>query len=275
MAQMAAQSRFAEAAYAHLRGLLDRLASNPMVLRLANDGVRLSMAYLSLYMDAQGELSRQAVRQLFAGIGLSSPGRATALLMQLRLIKFIEPDPIQLDRRTKRYRPTAAMKKAFVDLMNMGLEATALLEPEAAGFIPQFEQPVFFKGFVLAIGDSFLKMFKNLEGQPRNMFADTTAGHLMLYRLMLDGREQTYPPRGELAFVSAALAREFKVARSHARRTFDRAADQDLIRYGTGYRSIMLAEPFRQHLGRLHAAMFINNLRCVHAAKAFALTQGL
>jgi hypothetical protein len=269
-AEMAAQPRFNDAVRAHLRGTLAMQASNPMVLRLANDGVRLLLAYLALYMDARDGLTRQAVRDLFGGIGLASPGRATAILMQLRLIKFIEPAAEQPDRRTKRYVPTAAMKTAFVELMTMGIEATALIEPDAAGFIPQFAAPAFFKGYALALGESMLTMLRRLEGLPRNMFTDATAGHLMLYRLVIGSQEAEYPPRGALPFAASPLAREFKVARSHVRRTFDRAAALALIRYGEGGRSIVLSEPFRTQLVNLHAAMFVNNLRCLWSAQDYA-----
>ena len=270
MAEMAANPRFTEAAFAHLRGSVGMLTTNPFALRLANDGVRFLLGLLSLYMDARGGLSRQAVREMFGGVGLSSPGRATAMLMHLRFINFIEPAAAQADRRTKFYVPTAGMKRAFIELTTMGLNSTAMLEPEAADFVPHFEEPRFFKGYVLALGESILAMFKRLEGEPRNMFADATAGHLMLYRIMLGTREDSYPPRDELPFVLTALAKEFRVARSHVRRTFDRAVTLGHLRYGHDGKSIVLSEPFRDHLTQHHAAMFINNLRCMAAARDYA-----
>ncbi|MBS0473502.1 MAG: hypothetical protein JSR60_20715 [Proteobacteria bacterium] len=270
IAAMSDLPRFSEAARMHLRGTLAMQASNPMVLRLANDGVRLMLAYIALYMDARGGLTRQAVRELFASLGLSSPGRAAALLMQLRLIKFIEVSPEQPDRRSKLYIPTAAMKSAFIDLMEMGLEATALLVPDASSFIPHFQEPVFFRGFVLSMGEGLVRMVQLQEGQPRNMFVDATAGHLMLYRLIMGSDETVYPPYGALPFVATALAKEFRVARSHVRRTFDRAAEREHIYFGPDHKTITLTEPFREHLAEIHAAMFLNNLRCISAAREYA-----
>lgn len=270
VALMLAQPHFSAATRAHLHGTLARQASNPMVLRLANDGVRLMLAYIALYMDARGGLTRQAVRELFASLGLSSPGRAAALLMQLRLIRFIEVAPQQPDRRSKLYVPTEAMKSAFIDLMDMGLQATAMVVPDAASFVPLFQEPVFFKGFVLAMGEAIVRMVQLQEGQPRNMFVDATAGHLMLYRLILGSSDEVYPPRDALPFVATALAKEFKVARSHVRRTFDRAAERAHILFGPDHKTITLTEPFREHLAEIHAAMFLNNLRCISAAREYA-----
>jgi hypothetical protein len=274
-AEMAAKPRFSEASRAHLGATLAMQAGNPMVLRLANDGVRLMLSYLSLYMDAKSGLTRQGVRELFTELNLSSPGRAAALLMQLRLMRFIEVAPEQPDRRSKRYIPTAAMKNAFIELMDMGLQITAMLEPEAASFVPLFQEPVFFKGFVLSMGTGLVRMIQRQDAAPRDMFVDATAGHLMLYRLILGVDEESYPPHGELPFVATALAKEFRVARSHVRRTFDRAAERGHIRYGEDHRSITLTEPFRAHLADLHAAMFVNNLRCIADAKEYARRQGV
>jgi hypothetical protein len=269
MAEMEAQPRFAEAAYGHIRESVALFGRNPIVSRLATDGVRLALGYLSLYMDARGGLTRQAVRELFGGLGLSSPGRAAAMLIHLRFINFIEPAREQPDRRTKLYVPTTGMKRAFSDLMKMGFEVTALVEPETANIIPQFEEPLFFKGFVLAMGEAILTMFQRLEGVPRNMLADTTAGYMMLYRLMLGGREDVYPPHGELPLELSALAKEFGVARSHVRRTFRHAVQLEHMRYSQDGKSVILCAPFREHLAQHHAAMFINNLRCIHQASEY------
>jgi len=266
IAEVAAKPGFTAATHAHIRDTLALHGSNPIASRLANDITRMILCYISLYLDAHDNLTRSAIRDLLSGLSLASPGRATAILMQLRLYKFIEPDPHQPDRRTRRYIPTQQMKKAFLELMSSGLQATALIEPETAALAQHLTDPLFFRGFTLALGDATLTMLRNLRGSERDMFADATSGYLMLYRLMLGGNEAVYPPRGPMPFARSALSREFKVSRSHVSRVFDTAARRGMVVYSSDRMEITLSETFRSAMARHHGAMFANNIRCMLSA---------
>jgi hypothetical protein len=266
MAEMAARPGFAAASTMHMRDLLAMIGTNPMASRLANDGARIMLGYLALYLDARGGLTPAAIRDTFAGLGISSPGRAIAILMQLRYYKFIEPDPHQPDRRSRRYVPTTAMIRAFIEMNAKGFLATAQVEPEAAAFARRLDDPAFLKAYILVLGESILAMVRSLKGVPRDLFADATSGYLMLYRLMLDANESVYPPRGAMRLARSALAREFRVSRAHVRRIFDLAETRGLIAYNADRSTVTFTEPFRRHLEGHHAAMFLNNFRCAQAA---------
>jgi hypothetical protein len=189
--------------------------------------------------------------------------------MQLRNIKFIELNPEQQDRRTRRYIPTPAMKQAFIELISMGMDASAFVEPDMAQIAPRLAEPLFVRAYALALGESVLVMLSNLKNMPRDMFADATSGYLMLYRLMVDANESgTYPPRGSLPVGRTALANEFRISRSHVRRVFENAAARGLVAYNADRTAITLTEEFRHDLVRYHAAMFLNNIRCAQDALA-------
>lgn len=270
--EMARQPRFAEAAYHHIRRSVEMQADNPMVSRLAKGFVPLVLGYLALYMAERGNLSRQAVRDLCSELGISSPGRAAAMVAHMRFIKFIEPDPNPVDKRTKLYVPTQGMKRAFIDVMSMGMEATELVEPQMAKTGPLLNEAQFFKGYVLALGDSFVELIRKNAGVEPDMFARASHGYFMIYKLVLGVSSAVYPPEGPLPFVKSALASEFKIARSHVGRTFDKAKKMGFVSYGEDRKSLTFEEPFRRQLVRNHAAMLLNNIRCVWMAHEY--TQG-
>lgn len=263
MAEMASRPGFVTASYAQLAGSLAMNSTNPMAARVANDLTRLFLGFIALYLDAQGGLTRTAIREMIARLNLASPGRSAAVLMQMRLYKLIEPDPYQPDRRTRRYIPTAMMKQAFTELILMGMNATAHVEPDVASLAEHFTDPLFVQGYAIALGESTIMMLRNLRDAERDMFADATAGYQLLYRLM-DGTSdrQHYPPRGALPFDRSALSRELKVSRSHVSRLFNTAAGRGLVVFGNDRATLRFSEPFVEHLVKSHAATFLNNIRC-------------
>src|SRR5262249_39659034 len=125
-----AQPRFTEACVLMVRNSVDRHFQSPIIARVTRDMRRFFAGFFVLYLEAQGELTLATIKALCRDMGLASPGRAATLLIQLRLIGFIIPDPVQRDRRARRYIPSPQMRACFQTFFRDTLEAAALIEPE-------------------------------------------------------------------------------------------------------------------------------------------------
>src|SRR5690242_9106947 len=102
---MIAHPRFPEACVRSAHNSLKRLEGNSVTARLAKDLSRVFYGIFALYLDARGELTLTGIQEFCVETGLASPGRAAAILLQLRMMGYVIRDPSPSATRRQRYVP--------------------------------------------------------------------------------------------------------------------------------------------------------------------------
>jgi len=246
---------------------LARNASDAILLRLAKDGSSMFFAIFALYLDARGGLTLSSIQQFCQDNGLQSPGRSAAILMQLRIMGFVERDTIQRDNRTRRYVPTARMKNAMVRFFKDALAAVSVVEPECAALVERLSEPDFFTAYVLHIGIALEHMLRRGNNPTFTLFVERNLGLSLLFAVTLTAEEgDEYPPRGTVRLSISELARGVSASRAHVTRLFRDAEELGLIRRDTKENTAVLTDKLRDELMRFHAGIFMGNASCAWRA---------
>ena len=127
--RMQAHPQFDAACLQIARYTLSVGETDPQIVRVMNDIQRLFLGFFVLYLDACGTITHAAIKQLCTELGFASIGRATAMLFHLRLSGFLIADPVQPDRRSRRYLPSPQTLRAFSRMFRGALECLAPIEP--------------------------------------------------------------------------------------------------------------------------------------------------
>jgi IclR helix-turn-helix domain len=230
-ALMIAQPRFAEACWTSVAFALQRYGRNPIMTRVAKDISRLFYGYLVIYLGARDAITLTAIRDICNEIGLASRGRAQAILFHLRAIGYLKPDPDHTDGRSRRYVPSAEMQSALRQVITDELRAFSVIEPEAGRAADRFDEPDFYKAFLLRFGEGIVDAMKIKPVRIVSLFAERNAGTLILCDIMDSAeRRDVYPPRGTLKMSVTDLAEKFDVSRSHVFRLLRDAEKQGLLK---------------------------------------------
>ncbi len=260
--------RFEDAARQSMRKSLARYARTPLMAHISKDVVRIFYGYFALALDAAGGLTLTGMQQLCKELGISSFGRAQAMLLHMRMIGFIAPNPETSDRRAKPYVPTQPMAAAFREVMIEEALSYAPLDPRLAELADLMNDPVFFSAYVIAIGEGLKNMIRHQRPNPIKLFAERNAGIIVLYKICDSAEEgDCYPPRGTLRISVAALSKSFGVSRSHIARLLSDAEANGYLRRNAHENTGMLNEPLRVELARAHAGTFIGISRAWTNAK--------
>jgi DNA-binding MarR family transcriptional regulator len=247
---------------------VDRWESSPEAAYIRKDVVRFFYAIFARYLDAGEEgLTFSSMRAICAKAGYGTQTRARAMLIHMRLIGFIKPDPDPVDRRVKRYIPSPAMKTAFQEALKAELTALALIAPEATPAITRLSEPQFFRVYIRTLGEGTIDILKQEKPNPTQLFARRDAGLLVLYRMLLSGEEgDVYPPRGPVQMSVAGLAKQFKVSRSHVLKLMRDAEEKNYLHRNSDDRTGALKEVLRRSVTEFHAMVFIGVAACAYRA---------
>lgn len=266
-ARMIAHPRFPEACVRSAHNTLDRFEGNPMVMRLAKDLSRIFYGIFALYLDARGELSLTSIQEFCVETGLTSPGRAAAILLQLRMMGFVARETAPSATRRRRYVPTPVMKDAVEDVFRAELMAMSLIEPDAAVGAQRLGEPEIFRHFILFLGNGFANIARRQDVNVISRFAARDGGMAILYQIATSGQEgDLYPPRGPVRISIRDLARRFNVSRSHVLRLLREVEELGLIRRDPNETTGYIDERLREGLKTLHAAVFMGVVSCIHRA---------
>lgn len=269
VAQFAAQPGFAEACRTTMRTALARANRDPVMARVTRDMSRLMYGYLVLYLDARNNgITLSAIQDFCSEIGLASPGRAAAILVHMRAIGYIKPNPTP-DRRTRGYVPSPEMKAALREAITGEARALALIEPEALRVAERLEDPAVFKAYLQRLGVSLANMMRTSTPGSIALFADRNAGMIVLFDILTSAAEDdVYPPRGTLNMSVTALAAKFQVSRSHVFRLLRDAEKGGYLKRNADEQTGTITEKFAADLIEFHAYVFMGISLCAH----FALT---
>ena len=188
-----------------------------------------------------------------------SEGRAAAVLAFLRLSGHVEAEGHPADRRITRLRPSPKLLEMVRTRIRSQIEAASLICPEVAPAIAQLDNPEFERRLYIDFLDKFISGMRLLAQAPQlRLFADRDVGVLVLLALSLDAdAADAMPPTGPMKLSIAALARRFRVSRTHILRMVrDAEAAGLLTRIGEKGEQVCFSPQLREGLRNLIAAMF-------------------
>lgn len=253
-----AHPRFEEAIRLSMHKSLVRYGQTPLMAHISKDVVRIFYGYFALALDAAGGLTLTGMQQLCKDLGISSFGRAQAMLLHMRMIGFITPNPETSDRRSKPYIPTPAMVSAFRAVMIEEALCYSIIDPRVAELVDLLNDPLFFGAYVLAISEGLKNMIRNQRPNPIKLFAERAAGMLILYKICQSAQEgDSYPPCGQVQISVAGLSKAFGVSRSHTLKLLRDAEANRYLSRNAEENTGLIAEPLRVELMRAHCAAFI------------------
>lgn len=227
----------------------------------SQDIFRLYYALFIVYLDLTGEVTRTRIEKFCAELGLASPGRVAAILRHLERIGYVALDPLQADRRSRRYRPTPALIEDFGGSQISELETLALLEPEAEDVIRNFYDPAGFRAYVLGFSAGIVSVIRQRDNNALSHFSDRNGGMGMLLEVMATAEEgDTFPPQGPLRISLAGLAKQMRLSRNHAFRLFKDAEAKGLLRRDG--RFVWLGETLRFQIALFFALLYAGLAGC-------------
>lgn len=265
---MIAQPRFEEAARLFFAQSQSRRDRFPEFSRVLKDTRRLLYGFMVLYLHARDGITLARIRQVCEEMNLASPGRAAAILVHMRMIGFVRPDPEQPNKREKRYLPTPELEGGIHRILHDDLRALSLIEPDAARAEQRLADPEFFRQFVLRGGEGLFNLRHTLIGT--TFFAERDAGLSILIDIVLSAEpDDVFPPKGPLRMSLKDLARRHGVSRAHVFRMFRDAEKLGLLTRDADTQTGTLGEETRTAVTAMAATMFIGySVCCEHALRA-------
>lgn len=228
IAEILDHPRFGDAMRHIARRALALMDAHPAHHRAFDDIGNFVLGMLALYLDATSGLTHRKLRELCGGAGVLSTGRATAILLRLRMIGYVRPvDDSQT--RVRRYAPTDTMLAMFKARFRIEFEAIEKFEPEVGKLLARFDEPEVFRMVCAGCGAFMYDAAKGRRPEYDVLTAvgGKRSGMVMIFHLFLaldDGG--AFPRPGKLDVNVAALAARLGTSRAHVLgllRDFERA----------------------------------------------------
>lgn len=266
-AHMMALPRFADACREAVSQSLERHQRHHRPSHAILDMSRFMYGYFVLYLDALGGVTLSRIQQLCSELGITSPGRAQAILIHLRAIGYVTRDTRSTNRRDRRYLPSTEMVTTLREAMMGELRALSLIEPEAAGLGERLAEPDFFRAYMIRVGEGAINAVKRRRQDTIQHFSDRNGGLIILFDIIASAQPgDVYPPRGRLRMSVSDLAKRYAVSRSHVFRIFRDAEAAGIITRDPTDSTGTLGETLRADLIRFHLFLFMGQAACCHYA---------
>jgi hypothetical protein len=255
-----AHPRFAAAARQLSRSMLDLAASDAALDGIMKDVGRFSAAGLAIYLDATGGLTLARMKELCALNTVVSPGRARALLLYLRFLRYVEP--VESSSRAARFAPTPALTAAYHTIMRTGIVAATQIEPGLGRLSNRLGDTSVMTRYIRISGALGLSLARGpMDNALWRVFLNRHAGTQILHALMLASDDDAhYPPKGAIAFSLTGLARRFHVSRPHVARLL-RTAEQEGLVVPAGEGRLAFTEAGRTAAAELLGVRLSNDLQ--------------
>jgi hypothetical protein len=236
-ARLTAHPDFDRAAHALAANMLEAAAANDALDGIFKDAGRYVAALWAMYAHVTGGLTLPRLKEICTASGLVSPGRARALLLYLRYLGYVESAG-RNQNKIARYAPTASFIVAWTNHLRAALKAVRLIEPAVDLVLRRLDESAVLETFARFQGEGLLAGAKNnlaMDSPYVRIFMNRHAGNQVIMLLATGGDDGTFPPRGPIAFSTAAVAKRFRVSRIHIKRMLDQAERENFLkRQGEG-----------------------------------------
>jgi len=259
-----------------------RFASNMLTegdSDLALDGIlkdagRNVAAMCAVCLHVTGGLTLPRLKTLCAGFGLTSPGRARALLLYLRYLGYVGAPQARARGEPAVYPAAPKLLATWRENQRAVLDAVAVIEPQIMDLIDLFDRPGVFESYAALLAEGFLATAPHFDVNTPyfSIFMHRHAGIQIVHFLLAHAADEAFPPLEPIAVSLSALAQRFGVSRSHVRRLFDAAEREGLIqRCNDG--AVLWAPAGRAALDKVFASQMTRFLAT--AARTMALRPDL
>jgi hypothetical protein len=219
--------------------------------------------------DPQSGLSPGSFKSFCARTGMCGEGRATAILAFMRLTGHLEAETHPADRRITRLRPSDKLLETMRSRLGAEFAAVAMICPEIAPAAEQLGS----REFEHQMSREFLTRFKIgarfIDHAPDlRLFVERDVGVMVLFALMLEADPaEPLPPANPVPLSIAALARRFRVSRTHVLRLIREAEAAGLMtRLGEKGEQISFAPKLQEGIKDFFAALFQLTALCAWRA---------
>jgi hypothetical protein len=230
---------------------------------------RFVLGVVALYMDATGGVTHRRLRELSGGAGITSAGRATAILWQLRRIGYVLA-VTDKNGKTERYVPTEEMRKAFRERFRLEYQAAAMIDPALNAVLERFDEPAFNRALMKELGEKAIDAVSQPfhEEFSVSRYSQRTAGMLVLFAILnaRDSGEGVFPQIGHVNFSIAQLAKQFEVSRSHVRRLLKELEKANYFKQDVSDGGGELKPLLRDEYEKYYCYNYIGLLNCGHHA---------
>jgi len=218
-AAVAATRRFA----ANMLRLCDE---DPRLCAVFKDAGRYIAAMSAAYLHNAGGLTVPLLKQICAGSGFLSPGRARAIIEFLRHIDYLRPEDEAA--RSPRYLPTERFLSAWRGHLQAALDAAAMIEPALGTLSARLDRPQDFEAFLAIQAGRLHALTQGPDPFPglRRAFLHPYAGSQILWVLISVG-----DGAADLRLPLSETASRFEVTHLHVRRLLKQADEEGLIVY--------------------------------------------
>jgi AraC-like DNA-binding protein len=253
---------FPHAIRAMSRNMLDAAAENRALDAIAKDGGRFVATIWALYLDATGGLTLPRLKEICASSGILSPGRARAVLLFLRHLRYIEVVREQKRGEPAHYRPTPGLIDTWNLLTRKRLEAARILEPALDHILSRLDDPKVRETMVRHEGGGLFSVTSSVDMKNPffDIFLHRHAGMQMLHTIMVSAEpDDDYVPKKPVPVTIGAIARRLSVSRTHVKRMLNAAEKAGLLS-GAETGAITLSEEMRFLLRYVMTSLLMSNI---------------
>ncbi|HEY4142772.1 MAG TPA: hypothetical protein VGM57_15230 [Pseudolabrys sp.] len=240
MAALRRQPRFRQAAAAIAVDSVEYYQGRWLANRVLNDRARFLLAMFMLFLHyswradvANSGLTAARLREICAGVGLCSAGRAEAMLLMMRASGYLERTEDPNDRRVRRYVPTAKFLDLHRERHRRVFSAIDTLTGDTAYAtrICGGNDDALYRRFILTMGHAYLGGYRIVHAAPvLQTIIDRDVGlPLMLCVFLSSPGYAEFAPEKFRTTSVAGLARRFNVSRVHVRSVLRDAAAAGLV----------------------------------------------
>lgn len=256
-ARLIAHPQFAAAVQTLAANMLTLFDEDRALRGIFKDAGRYVAAMVAASLHREG-VTLARLRQLCAGFGLLSPGRAHAMLAYLAWLELIELWPERDAAASRRHRVSERFLDAWGRHLVAALAGPALIDPIAGQVSARLGETDWLDQFTEQQIAGLLRLRLETEGLGAisSVFLERDAGSPILWLLISEG--QWSPGGGQAVTVStAAMASRFGVSRMHVSRMLGDARRQGLLADGPG---LAFTARGRAEIGRLFGLQIVRLL---------------
>jgi len=258
-ARLYANPDFPRAVRTLSRNMLEAAARDRAFDGIAKDGGRYVATEWALYLDATGGLTLPRLKEICAASGILSPGRARAVLLLLRYLRYVEMVHDQSRDGPALYRPTTALIDAWRLMTRQRMTASRILEPALDRVIERLDDPKVLETVFRLQGGGMFHVATTIDQSNRflNIFLHRHAGMQLLHTIVMSADpDDEIPP---VPITIATIARRLNVSRTHVKRVLSAAEKAGLLS-GADTGVLVLTEPMRFALRYVLATSLMSNI---------------
>lgn len=270
LAELIATPGFADAARTIASQLIEDYLADRVLNRVFNDRGRYLAGLIALYLhrvpfegEEEAGITVGRMKTLCIRTGVSSPGRAVAILSIMRFGGYLKQAESN-DRRRTVFVPTERFIALQERRWRFLFGAMAQVMPEARRALELYTRPDFQSAFLSRGFEAFMAGFRFIYSTPElTPYFEYISGFNILLQLLAKAGGEA----GPVPLTISDLASQFWVSRAHVRKVLALATTDGFIARTTGSRDPIIVQPaLAEVMSRFFAGAFLYARDCIRHA---------